>query len=37
MELKESVIETNEAIFYFGYTMDEDIHSLEEKMAHEIP
>lgn len=36
MELKESLAETNEAILYFGYTMDEETYFLEEKMAHEI-
>lgn len=35
-ELNESIVETNEAIIYFGYTMDEDVHSLEEKMVNEI-
>ena len=36
LELKETIAETNEAIVYFGYTMDEEVYSLEEKIAHEI-
>ena len=36
LELKETVAETNEAIIYFGYTMDEEVYSLEEKLANEI-
>jgi len=36
LELKETIAETSEAIIYFGYTMDEEVYSLEEKLAHEI-
>lgn len=35
-ELSESILETDEAIIYFGYTNDKDNYELEEKILKEI-
>lgn len=35
-ELEESIKENGEVILYFGYTSDEDVYSLEEKMLKTI-